>query len=61
MWTGLNKINLMIGGSVIEKNVPRWRLERIAEELGGEIHYQEVLDAQGRKTKKIIISYREYE
>ena len=49
----------MIGGNVTEKSVPRWRLERIAEELGGEIHYQEVLDSQGRKSKKIIITYRE--
>jgi hypothetical protein len=59
LMNGLNKINRMIGGNVTEKSVPRWRLERIAEELGGEIHYQEVLDSQGRKSKKIIITYRE--
>ena len=49
----------MIGGKVTEKSVPRWRLERIAEELGGEIHYQDVIDTHGKKAKRIIISYRE--
>jgi len=59
LWTGLNKISRMIGGNVTEKSVPRWRLERIAEELGGEIHYQDVIDTHGKKAKRIIISYRE--
>jgi hypothetical protein len=49
----------MIGGNVTEKSVPRWRLERITEELGGEIHYQEIIDTHGRKAKRIIITYRE--
>ena len=59
LMNGLNKINRMIGGNVTEKSVPRWRLERIAEELGGEIHYQEIIDTHGRKAKRIIITYRE--
>ena len=59
LMNGLNKINQMIGGNVTEKSVPRWRLERITEELGGEIHYQEIIDTHGRKAKRIIITYRE--
>ncbi len=49
----------MTGGNVTEKNVPRWRLQRIAEELGGEVHYQDVIDNHGKKSKRIIISYTE--
>ena len=49
----------MIGGNVTEKSVPRWRLERIAEELGGEIHYQDIVDSHGKRAKRIIITYKE--
>jgi len=56
---GLNKINRMIGGNVTKKSVPRWRLERIAEELGGEIHYQDIIDSHGKRAKRIIITYKE--
>tara|TARA_Y100000817_G_scaffold292251_1_gene264351 strand:- start:4874 stop:5074 length:201 start_codon:yes stop_codon:yes gene_type:complete len=59
LWIGFKEINLMTGGNVTEKNVPRWRLQRIAEELGGEVHYQDVIDNHGKKSKRIIISYTE--
>ena len=62
LWIGFKEINLMTGGNVIEKNVSRrtrWRLQRIAEELGGEVHYQNVIDNRGKKSKRIIISYTE--
>ena len=32
-------------------------LERIAEELGGVLHEQLVLDSTGRESRKVIITY----
>jgi len=42
-----------------EKNVPRWRINEIAEELNGEVHYQTLLDSRGRVSKRITITYKE--
>lgn len=49
----------MTGGNVTEKSVPRWRIEQIAKELNGEVHYQDLIDSKGRASKRIIITYRE--
>ena len=51
----------MIGGNVTEKNVPRSSLQKIVEDLDGEINYQDLIDANGRPSKRIIITYREEE
>ena len=44
-----------------EKNVPRWRIERIAQDLDGEVMYQIVVNSRGKVTKRVIISYEEEE
>ena len=44
-----------------EKNVPWWRLHRIAEELKGELTEQTVVDSRGNLTKRIVIEYKEEE
>ena len=42
-----------------EKSVPWWRLHRIAEELGGNLTDQTVLDSKGNLSKRIVIEYKE--
>ena len=44
-----------------EKSVPWWRLNQIAEELGGELKSYIIQDSHGNLTKKIAIEYKEEE
>ena len=44
-----------------EKVPPRWRIERIAEDLDGEVCYKVCVNSRGEVTKKIIISYKDNE
>lgn len=44
-----------------EKEVPRYRLEKIAEELDGVLKFQNLYTSSGRKMKRIIITYHENE
>ena len=63
LWTGLNKISRMIGGSVTSKvtkmNIVNNLLDKISELLDAKVHHQDVIDSQGYNSKRIIISYRE--
>ena len=52
--------NKMVEGKR-KKNVPRCRIERIAQDLGGEVVYQTVVNSKGKVTKRVIISYEEEE
>jgi len=50
----------MIGDNVTERNdVPRWRIERIAEELKGEVKYYTCCHSNKKVFKKIVITYEE--
>ena len=42
-----------------EKNVPKWRLERIAKELDGKLSFHTLVDSRGNVTKRIVIDYKE--
>ena len=44
-----------------EKSVPWWRLNQIAEELGGKLKSYIIKDSCGNLTKKIAIEYKEEE
>ena len=63
MWTGLNKINPMIGGNVTSKvtkmNIVNNLLDKISELLDAKVHHQDIIDPQGYNSKRIIITYRE--
>ncbi len=57
---GFTKKKLMIGDNVTERNhVPRWRIERIAEELKGEVKYYTCCHSNKKVFKKIVITYEE--
>ena len=57
---GFTKKKLMIGGNMTERNpVPRWRIERIAEELKGEVKYYTCCHSNKKVFKKIVITYEE--
>jgi len=42
-----------------EKVPPYWRINRIAEDLGGQVSYSTVVDSRGKITKKITITYED--
>ena len=42
-----------------KKTVPYWRLNKIAEELDGEVQYSILLDSRGVESKRITITYKE--
>lgn len=44
-----------------EKNIPWWRLHKIAEELDGELKHLTISDSSGRKYKRLVIEYTEEE
>jgi len=60
---GSNKINLMIGGNVIDydfrKFAVKMQLDNVCKILGGEIHHQDIIDSKGNASKRIIITYKE--
>jgi uncharacterized protein YhaN len=49
----------MIGGNVTkeEKSIPRWRIERIAQDLDGEVVYQIIVNNKGEVKNRIVIEY----
>lgn len=42
-----------------EKVPPYWMIERIAEDLGGQVSYSSLLDSKGNLKRKISITYNE--
>ena len=44
-----------------EKNVPRWQLHQIADNLGAELVTKVITDSRGNVSKQIVIEYKEEE
>ena len=44
-----------------KKRVPWWRLHEIAKELDGEVKELYIRDSNGRKYKRIVIEYEDYD
>ena len=42
-----------------EKQVPRWKLHEVAEELDGTLRHITCVDSNGRKYKRVVIEYEE--
>ena len=55
----------MTGGNVIDEDFGKFavktQLDNVCKILNGKIHYQDIIDSEGRASKRIIITYKENE
>tara|TARA_S200002703_G_scaffold148297_1_gene144890 strand:- start:2402 stop:2626 length:225 start_codon:yes stop_codon:yes gene_type:complete len=53
-----NQQNKMIEGKR-ERDIPWWRIHRIAEDLGGTVSHKTIIHSNGKHVKQITIEFEE--